>query len=589
MPVIPQSTGVHARSRRRLSASSLVTWERCKRDWFLTRRLGIRVATHPEMLLGHIVEEAVTAIWMERPHPTDGMPIGAATWAPGHEGETMQIDSLDTLNDWLRTLMRPIVDKIIEEINADWSTCLWKADGRSVSEIKREKLNSMIKNAIKLQMAEAKACLEANGGPHLGAFRTEGDPFGTPAPCWGDGKGDGWQSGKEDCTWWEAWEISRPWFKDPRILVAQRLFHADGWAAGELDVAHRWRGDVHIIDIKANRGHGRDHSGVAHQLRFYQWLWYQTRGHPKKPTNRVEEGEVVEANSWHLADGFVHKADLIQDLEAETKRLQTIQNEMTMTNLDDLNLDAIEPSMEGGLGCDICHGLQTCDYPRGGREQPLHARIPDVDIKPADSPYTAIANLPSRVTVKGTLHGHWGPMANHYGDHVVGAAITAGGKTAVIEEMGVNQFPRLHDFDGEVVAVNAAPGQWRGMIRLYLDSESQILSMGEAEHMEVDRLGLIPTRANVSGVVISRGSNSGTNAKGKDWSMSTAHIWDGTALIEVVAFGRGRSESFDKLRVGDRILLMAAEIGWREGTPQLRIDPRNTRMTIDSKQPELSD
>ena len=114
MPVIPQSTGVHARSRRRLSASSLVTWERCKRDWFLTRRLGIRVATHPEMLLGHIVEEAVTSIWMERPHPTDGMAKGAAEWAPGHESETMEIDSLDTLNDWLRSLMRPIVDRMIE-------------------------------------------------------------------------------------------------------------------------------------------------------------------------------------------------------------------------------------------------------------------------------------------------------------------------------------------------------------------------------------------------------------------------------------------------------------------------------------------
>ena len=180
-------------------------------------------------------------------------------------------------------------------------------------------------------------------------------------------------------------------------------------------------------------------------------------------------------------------------------------------------------------------------------------------------------------------------MANHYGDHVIGAAVTAGGKTAVIEEMGVNQFPKLHDFEGEVVVANAAPGQWRGMIRLYLDAESQILSMGEAGDMEVDRLGLIPTRANISGVVISRGSNSGTNAKGKDWSMSTAHIWDGTALTEVVAFGMGRSESFDKLRVGDRILLMSAEIGWREGTPQLRIDPRNTRMTVDSSPPESSD
>ena len=64
--------------------------------------------------------------------------------------------------------------------------------------------------------------------------------------------------------------------------------------------------------------------------------------------------------------------------------------------------------------------------------------------------------------------------------------------------------------------------------------------------------------------------------------MSTAHVWDGTGLTEVVAFGMGRSETFDKLQVGDRIKLMAAEIGWREGTPQLRIDPRNTRLTVET-------
>ena len=63
--------------------------------------------------------------------------------------------------------------------------------------------------------------------------------------------------------------------------------------------------------------------------------------------------------------------------------------------------------------------------------------------------------------------------------------------------------------------------------------------------------------------------------------MSTAHLWDGTGLIEVVAFGMGRTETFDKLNIGDRVKLIAAEIGWREGTPQLRIDPRNTRLTVE--------
>ena len=59
--------------------------------------------------------------------------------------------------------MRPIVDRMIEELNDAWSNCLWKADGRSAGEVEREKLNSLIKNPIKLQMLEATACLEANG------------------------------------------------------------------------------------------------------------------------------------------------------------------------------------------------------------------------------------------------------------------------------------------------------------------------------------------------------------------------------------------------------------------------------------------
>ncbi len=583
MPVIPQSTGVYARSRRRLSASSLVTWERCRRDWFLTRRLGIRVATHPEMLLGHIVEEAVTGIWMERPHPTEGMLKGDSKWAPGHADERVKIDSLESLNDWLRTLMRPVVDQIIEQANDAWAKCLWKAEGRNITELKREKLNAMVKNAIKLQIAEAKSCLEQNGGPHLEAFRESGDPFGTPAPCWEDGIGTGWQSSGKPCTWWEAWEIARPWAKDPRISMAQRLFHPDGWAAGELDVAHRWQGTVKIVDIKANRGHGRNHDGVAHQLRFYQWLWNETRNHPLKPENSVEEGDVVAAHSWHLADGFVHTAELIEDLATETERLKSIHLEMSSASIQDLHLSGTVPSEEGVLGCAICCGTETCDYPRGGQEQPLHSLIPKIESTSFEAPYGAIADLPSRVTVKGVLHGHWGPIPNHYGDPVIGAAITAGDKTAVIEEMGLGQFPELHHHDGEVVVINAAPGQWRGMIRLYLDSESQVVPIAEAEGLDITRIGLIPTRANISGTVISRGQNSGTNAKGKDWSMSTAHIWDGTGLTEVVAFGMGRSETFDKLQVGDQIKLMAAEIGWREGTPQLRIDPRNTRLMVEPR------
>lgn len=586
MPVIPQPSGVFSRSRRRLSASSMVTWERCRRDWFLTRRLGLQVPKHPEMILGLIVEEAVIAIWMERPHHTDGMAAGVSNWVNGEAGEIMAIESLDELGLWLRTLMRPLVDEIRIRLNDAWDKSVWKADGRSPDDVKREKLNAMIKSAIKLQIEEAKNCLAENGGPYLEFFRQNGDPFATPAPCWDEGIGDGWQKQGDDCTWWEAWEISRPWAKDPRIDSAQRLFHPEGWAAGELDVAHRWRGGIHIVDIKANRGSGRDHSGVATQLRFYQWLWHQTREHPARGTDRVTPGPVEALKSWHLTDAFVHDAELIEDIEGETERLFKIQSEMAAASLDDLKLDGSKPDSSGRLCCEKCHGLDTCDYPRGGEEQPLHRLIPEFEGSPSGAPFSPISELPNRVTVRGSLHGHWGPLPNHYGDHVIGAAVTVGDKSAVIEEMSGGQYPDLHAYKGEVVISNAAPGQWRGMVRLYLDADSSILKPEDATNLEVSRLGLIPTRANVSGIVISRGSNSGVSASGKSWSMSTAHVWDGTGLVEVVAFGSGRSESFDNLMIGDNIRIMAAELGWREGTPQLRIDPRNTRVTIEMSPPK---
>ncbi len=541
------------------------------------------------MILGHIVEEAVTSLWMERPHHTEGMSAGLSSWAEGENGDVMPITNLDELQEWLRSLMRPLVDELRERLNNAWSNSVWKVETRSPDEIKREKLNAMIKSAIKLQIGEAKACLQENGGPYLEIFREHGDPFATPAPCWQEGKGDGWQNQGDACTWWEAWEISRPWAKDPRIDSAQRLFHPEGWAAGELDMAHRWRGCVDIVDIKANRGSGRDHSGVATQLRFYQWLWEQTRKHPARGEDRVECGPVESLKSWHLTDAFVHVAELIKDLDVESERLLEIHTQMAAASLEDLKLDANKPDSSGRLCCDICHGLDTCDYPRGGKEQPLHRLIPPFEHTPAGAPFSPISQLPNRVTIKGALHGHWGPLPNHYGDSVIGAAITVGDKSAVIEEMGRGQFPELHEHKGEVVIVNAAPGQWRGMIRLYLDVESQILDPEDASNLEVSRLGLIPTRANIAGVVISRGGNSGVSASGKSWSMSTAHLWDGSGLVELVAFGAGRSESFDNLQIGDRIRVMAAELGWREGTPQLRIDSRNTRMTIESALPNQTE
>ena len=90
------------------------------------------------MLLGHIVEDAATGIWMERPHPTDGMLEADSSWAPGHAGERMAIDCLIRLPLVTNTDATDC-DQILAQAKEAWDNCLWKADGRMF-------LNSSVKN-----------------------------------------------------------------------------------------------------------------------------------------------------------------------------------------------------------------------------------------------------------------------------------------------------------------------------------------------------------------------------------------------------------------------------------------------------------
>jgi hypothetical protein len=83
-------------------------------------------------------------------------------------------------------------------------------------------------------------------------------------------------------------------------------------------------------------------------------------------------------------------------------------------------------------------------------------------------------------------------------------------------------------------------------------------------------------------MVVSRGGMKGVNARGRQWSMETCHLWDGEDVIEVVAFGQSIGRTFQDLRVGDRLRVLAGELGWRDGVPQLRIDSRQTRLEVNS-------
>ena len=80
MPVVlPPGAGYLGKSRRRISASGLVTWERCPRQWHYRRRIGLNDATVPEMIIGLVVEDALCGLFMER-FACEGPTRGVSSW-----------------------------------------------------------------------------------------------------------------------------------------------------------------------------------------------------------------------------------------------------------------------------------------------------------------------------------------------------------------------------------------------------------------------------------------------------------------------------------------------------------------------------
>ena len=159
--------------------------------------------------------------------------------------------------------------------------------------------------------------------------------------------------------------------------------------------------------------------------------------------------------------------------------------------------------------------------------------------------------------------------------------IQAGEKMVTIEESQPGAYPEMHDSPQDYVyIIGALPGVWRRQPRLYLDGNSSILEKSEAE---LTRMGMLRTKANVEGVVLCCSKRDGKRADGRPWSMMSYHLWDGERVAEVVAFGSAINGTMLSIRPGMIVKLTSAELGWREGLVQLRIDSRNTRMQIKSK------
>ena len=574
MPVgLPPRGGPLGRTRGRLSASALTTYLRCPQQWLLGYQVGLRGATRPSQILGIVLEDALCELLMMHPP---------------------EVSSFDDLRNWANNQLQAVSSKAMETGTQAWEEVLWKSAEDAWETVTVSSLNDRLAGGLEIFFEEVKACYAAGGGPFLDVRRTNTQPFSVPEPSlgsppsfplpekvrdvglrsWVASSSPAWSQEGSDITWHEAWECARPWFKDPRVHQPQRLYHPDGWASGELDLVLRWDGRVRIVDIKSGNPGSRFSSSLEHQLRFYAWLWHETH-----------EGEIVsEMEGWYLEASArvpyeVPTAEEMGELtEAYAQHHRSMQGHASGV----MPFPAPPESACDGAaaGCDWCGVSRTKD---AAWTVPEHLdwirQLPEVKIAP---PYAPLGQVQGRVAVTGRLTGAWGPMPNHFSEHVLGAVLVVGNQHITLEESEPGAFPHLHELlEQEVLVIDALPGVWRDQARLYVDGSTQLMKPDEKEGSEIPdltRLGLLRTRANVKGHVLSIRRRSGTRIDGKPWTMLSIMLWDGHHLAEVVAFGSSINQRLLSLRPGDGLAMTGVELGWRGGILQLRIDNRKTRM-----------
>ncbi len=584
MPVgLPPLGGPLGRSRSRISASGLTTFLRCERQWFLGSKLGLSGPTTPSQILGIVIEDELCGLLMHRPHAS--------------------INSLTDLTQWIAEKIPAAAQRAQDTGKQAWEESLWRTSDWVWEEIERSTMEEKLRCGLLLFMEEVNRCKIEGGGPYIEQYRRGECPFEIPSPAWGDeprfplpdkvrsfgmrtwAKDEPmvWNESGDEVSWHEAWEIARPWVKDPRVHQPQRLYHPEGWAAGELDLVLRWDGNIRLVDIKSGDPTSRFAASLQHQLRFYAWLWHETHS-----------GQTIDGlEGWYLTGPhrLTYDPPTKHEIETMTKEFYSINKSMMSMGSGPVALPAPPGKACSGeaAGCHWC-SLGT-DEDGSIVNDELLATITSTRSMEIASPSQPLSSIPNRVHVHGTFTGAWGPLPNHFGEPVLGAMLVAGGAQITVEESEPGSYSGLHDGPkGEIVILNALPGVWRGSSRLYLDSKSEILTVADAEKYfsksgrelksETTRIGLLRTRANVEGIVLSLRKRSGVRLDEKPWTMFAMHLWDGNHVVEIAAFGSSISGQMEGLRPGDRVSLMAAELGWRAGLPQLRIDNRKTRLTI---------
>ena len=535
------------KNRSRLSASTLTAYERCKNQWFSKYRMGLSSPIKPRMILGSLVEDALCGLMMERAGSSGSGLLRFAEF-PDDDSPSSKCETKEALLEWISKKIPGVSKWVYAKGENSFDTAPWKEG--SWSDVHLKDIEKYITNGIMLLMAEVEKCHETNLKPIS---------FDIPAPCWESNphfpvkdklnqhlKWDiAPRNSSIQSSWAQAWEMARPWVKDPRCFQPQRMYHPEDWAAGECDLVLRWDGNHRIVDIKLSDSSSKFATSLPIQLNFYAWLWNQTH---------EEKCQGIEG--WYLGS-----------CERVQPEMNQLNDDYYRNIYDEMVAFPANNTFPFSYECDASTECFWCSFSNNF----------EMSFKPMP-PCEPLEKIPHRVNVRGFVQGAWGPLPNHFGEPVLGSMIKSGKNMVTLEESRPDAFPKMHTHSNrEVTIQNALAGVWRGQPRLYLDDKSKIT---EIEDLELTRLGMLRTKANVEGIVISCAFRQGNRLDGRPWSMVQFHIWDGKDAAECVCFGASINQKTTSIRVGDHLRIISADIGWRDSLLQLRIDARTTRIEI---------
>ena len=591
MPVhLPNSELDSVGNYNRLSASQVNAWKACPRLWFYEKVRRLVMPQIPILFVGRAVEEAICQTLKESPclviasAPSDvyaPTPLDEEGRPNREHGGSWPADQLLSLPEkywpqskkdlleWATERVKTHLNGSLDNMKKEWGKHDRKAG--QWEDVDVERCHMMAKNGIQMHIDEVEKCLTTITEPVLQAWRN-GDRTQWPAP---DGRGFELdqhplaQDGK--ITWFEAWEVARPWFVDPDAKpFMMNSVHPEHWFQGEYDLVYCWDGNVRIIDIKASLGNNDRSGDYVEQLRMYAFLWWHTH-------DKQQEVEGLEI--WYLAANsqkMVTKPtiDEMEEMGIELKGLWSQLREITpdidqcppqpapMRSFEPGGIPSEQPVKQ--TRCERCDWSLICpngtghdEHPEGGTYQ-LPGSYSEIEGDP-------INKLEDRHDIIGHVHTLIHSQSGGAPRITITQANNAFADVQVKAMTHSDGTPTVPDGleKGDLVRVENAFFQlnYKGAIVLKVDPFSKIVKIEQDEEVT---MSLLKPRArwNIMGTVVYRTEKRGTSARG-EWCRKGLMILDNTGAIKVEGWQADWGPQYDMLDLGDTVIITNVGMnGW---------------------------